>query len=352
MSSEPVDVKVVDRRWWAQQGQTPDTAGTAAEEGWQPEKPTYVQELEQRLAEQERLAQEYLAKYRGAAREFEEARARLRKELAREVERARRSFLADLLEVVDNLDRAIDAARASSSTEAVLAGVEMVRRQFLGKLEGIGVRRLDAEGAEHLHHVGALGLQGDPGALHRVAAVEQEGAALPLRADRPDEGGDPVEPADPPVAPGELDEVLVGEGVGRGRAGGDAETVEERLAGEMRGQATDLAHADVGRGLAEPDRHELGMQVGEVEDRDVADRAEGQKVGLAEPVLRRQPTGAAGAEDRAGGGREGQKIAAADQGGPPGVSNATGRTRGCGPRRKAGGSQPPQAVTSILLSAL
>jgi molecular chaperone GrpE len=147
MSSEPVDVKVVDRRWWAQQGQTPDTAGTAAEEGWQPEKPTYVQELEQRLAEQERLAQEYLAKYRGAAREFEEARARLRKELAREVERARRSFLADLLEVVDNLDRAIDAARASASAEAVLAGVEMVRRQFLGKLEGIGVRRLDAEGA-------------------------------------------------------------------------------------------------------------------------------------------------------------------------------------------------------------
>lgn len=147
MSSESVDVKVVDRRWWAQQGETPETAGTTAGEAWQLEKPTYVQELEQRLAEQERLAQEYLAKYRGAAREFEESRARLRKELAREVERARRSFLADLLEVVDNLDRAIEAARSSASAEAVLAGVEMVRRQFLGKLEGIGVRRLDAEGA-------------------------------------------------------------------------------------------------------------------------------------------------------------------------------------------------------------
>lgn len=147
MSSESVDVKVVDRRWWAQQGQTPDTAGVTAEEGWQPEKPSYVQELEQRLAEQERLAQEYLAKYRAAAREFEETRARLRKEQAREVERARRTFLADLLEVADNLDRAIDAARSSASAEAVLAGVEMVRRQFLAKLEAIGVRRLEAEGA-------------------------------------------------------------------------------------------------------------------------------------------------------------------------------------------------------------
>jgi len=147
MSSESVDVKVVDRRWWAQQGQTPDTAGATAEEGWQPEKPSYVQELERRLAEQERLAQEYLAKYRAAAREFEESRARLRKEQAREVERARRTFLADLLEVADNLDRAIDAARSSASAEAVLAGVEMVRRQFLGKLEAIGVRRLEAEGA-------------------------------------------------------------------------------------------------------------------------------------------------------------------------------------------------------------
>ena len=52
-----------------------------------------------------------MAKYRDAQREFDEARVRLRKDVQRDVERGRRAFLADLLDVVDNLDRAIEAAR-------------------------------------------------------------------------------------------------------------------------------------------------------------------------------------------------------------------------------------------------
>ena len=68
---------------------------------------------------------------------------------AKDIERARREILADLLDVVDNLDRAIDAARSSSAPDRVdtlLQGVEMVRRQFLAKLEGFGVKRIESEG--------------------------------------------------------------------------------------------------------------------------------------------------------------------------------------------------------------
>jgi molecular chaperone GrpE len=140
-----IPVKVVDRRWWANQegGATATaSAGTSSSR-----KPTYVEELEQQLAEKDRQAQEYIAKYRKAASEFDEARLRLRREIAKDVERGRREILADLLEVVDNLDRAIDAAKqTSASNDALLEGVEMVRRQFLGKLESFGVRRIDAEG--------------------------------------------------------------------------------------------------------------------------------------------------------------------------------------------------------------
>jgi len=138
---QDIPVKVVDRRWWA----NPDpTAGsdTAAPSSL---KPTYVEQLEQQVAEKDKQAQEYIAKYRQAAGEFEEARLRLRREIAKDVERARREILADLLEVVDNLDRALDAARTSSSADALLQGVEMVRRQFLSKLEGVGVRAIEAK---------------------------------------------------------------------------------------------------------------------------------------------------------------------------------------------------------------
>ena len=135
-----IPVKVVDRRWWAR--------GDDAAPPERSSKPTFVEELEQQLAEKDRIAQEYIAKYRQAANEFEESRLRLRREISKDIERGRREILADLLDVVDNLDRAIEAARLTPSPEALLQGVEMVRRQFLSKLEGLGVKRIEVEGAE------------------------------------------------------------------------------------------------------------------------------------------------------------------------------------------------------------
>jgi molecular chaperone GrpE len=144
-----IPVKVIDRRWWARG----DDGAAASDESSR--KPSYVQELEQKLAESEKQAQEYLAKYRQSSKEFEDARARMRKELAKDAERSRREVLISLLEVVDNLDRAIDAAVSvrsgqpsdESADDPLLQGVEMVRTQFLSKLEGFGVRRIASDGA-------------------------------------------------------------------------------------------------------------------------------------------------------------------------------------------------------------
>ena len=135
-----IPVKVVDRRWWARG----EDGGEPAERST---KPTYVEELERQVAEKDRIAQEYIAKYRQAAGEFEESRLRLRREISKDIERSRREILADLLDVVDNLDRAIEAAGKAASPDALLQGVEMVRRQFLSKLESLGVKRIDSEGA-------------------------------------------------------------------------------------------------------------------------------------------------------------------------------------------------------------
>ena len=137
-----IPVKVVDKRWWAR-----GEDGGAAAAAERSTKPTYVEELERQLAEKDKTAQEYIAKYRQAAGEFEESRLRLRREIAKDIERARREIIADLLEVLDNLDRAIEAAGKTASSDALLQGVEMVRRQFLSKLEGLGVKRIDSEGA-------------------------------------------------------------------------------------------------------------------------------------------------------------------------------------------------------------
>lgn len=140
-----IPVKVVDRRWWAnQEAQSAGDAAPAASTL----KPTYVEELEQKLADKDKQLQDAIARYRQASAEFEDARLRLRREISKDVERGRREILADLLDVMDNLDRALDAARANAagSSAALLQGVELVRRQFLAKLEGFGVTRIESDG--------------------------------------------------------------------------------------------------------------------------------------------------------------------------------------------------------------
>ena len=141
MADEPQNgIHVVDRRWWAR-------GEPAAGEADAPfEKPSYVQELEARVAAKDEELRATLARYREASAEFDQARARLRRDVAKEVERGSRAVLADLLDVVDNLDRAIESGRTASPGSALVQGVELVRAQFLAKLEGHGVRPLDASG--------------------------------------------------------------------------------------------------------------------------------------------------------------------------------------------------------------
>jgi molecular chaperone GrpE len=180
-----IPVKVVDRRWWAR-----SEDGEAAVD--RSDKPTFVEDLERKLVESEKRGQEYLAKYREASQEFENVRARMRRDLAKDAERTRRDVLISLLEVVDNLDRAIDAAKKSPRPDAgqgsgqagtkaadpLLQGVEMVQQQFLAKLDGFGVKRIDAQGARFdpvLHEAVTTVPDPDPSADGRVVGVITHG---------------------------------------------------------------------------------------------------------------------------------------------------------------------------------
>ncbi len=180
---DEVPVKVVDRRRWREDGESnPEAAPQTSL------KPTYVEELEGKLAQREKEAEEYLGKYRQASREFEDARARMRKELAKDAERSRREVLISLLEVVDNLDRAIDAAQSGASNDALLHGVELVRDQFVSKLDGFGVRRIATKGASfdpELHEaVSAVPTQ-DPAQDGLIVGVVRHGYRIGNEVLRP-----------------------------------------------------------------------------------------------------------------------------------------------------------------------
>jgi molecular chaperone GrpE len=177
MADEPQNsIHVVDRRWWAR-----GEAAAAGPADPSVEKPTYVQELEARVAAKDEELRATLTRYREANAEFEQARARLRRDVAAEVARGTKAVLADLLDVVDNLDRAIEAARTAGPDSTLLQGVEMVRAQFLAKLDGHGVRPLDAEGRRFdpaVHEAAATVRVADPGQDGVIVGVIRRGYAI------------------------------------------------------------------------------------------------------------------------------------------------------------------------------
>ena len=123
-----------------------------------------MEELEQTIATKDLEIQQLIAKYRGASEEFEQARARLRKEVGKDVERGRRSLIASFLDVLDNLDRAL-AAAGDRANDPFVQGVALVRQQFLVTLEGFGVTRLDPIGQmfDPLRHEAVTATQASSG---------------------------------------------------------------------------------------------------------------------------------------------------------------------------------------------
>jgi molecular chaperone GrpE len=171
------ELRVVDRRWWAR-GETSASVESAER------KPTYVEDLERRVSDLSTSLQSALSERRRAIDEFDQVKSRIRRDVGREVERGRRVVLTELLEVLDNLDRAIDAARQSegpNEAQALLRGVELVRDLFRAKLEGFGVRRLSAARQPFdasQHEAVATAPVTDPAEDGLIVAVVKEGYAI------------------------------------------------------------------------------------------------------------------------------------------------------------------------------
>ena len=76
--------------------------------------------------------------------DFFNFRQRTIKERTETRTRAKEEVITEILPVLDNLDRALSAS--SEDSDSIVKGVEMVQRQFIGVLEGLGVSVIKTEG--------------------------------------------------------------------------------------------------------------------------------------------------------------------------------------------------------------
>jgi molecular chaperone GrpE len=106
----------------------------------------YVVQLERELAETERRLEGALLRQRELVTEQELARQRVEREARREIARSKGQIIAEILPVLDDLDRAIAAADAGGEPGALRRGVELVRASFLDRLRALGVERDDPTG--------------------------------------------------------------------------------------------------------------------------------------------------------------------------------------------------------------
>ncbi len=111
-------------------------------------------------AEHDKLVRQYEVRLAEAREEIEAVKGRVRRESARELEHKKRAFLRQFLEVLDDLDRALAAARADRHQSAIVEGIELVRRHFLAKLDDHAVE-----------HRPALGTRFDPGHHQALSTV-------------------------------------------------------------------------------------------------------------------------------------------------------------------------------------
>jgi molecular chaperone GrpE len=84
-----------------------------------------------------------LNNYKLRLADFENARKRLLRDAEVEKKYAAESLTRDLLGALDNLDRALNAARAAGDTGPLVAGVSATASQFLDILRRYGVTRID-----------------------------------------------------------------------------------------------------------------------------------------------------------------------------------------------------------------
>jgi molecular chaperone GrpE len=102
--------------------------------------------MKTQLAEKEKELAELKDKYLRTLADHENSRKRIRQQAEESGRLQKETLLRELLPVVDNLERALDAARGAGTGDAIVQGVEMVLRSLLDYLKGHGVTPVDAVG--------------------------------------------------------------------------------------------------------------------------------------------------------------------------------------------------------------
>jgi molecular chaperone GrpE len=144
-----------------------ETAGTTADYA------TSGEELSSREAELERERDNYKDLLLRRTAEFENFRKRTERDRLAQSEAAAADLVKELLPLIDDLERALQAEAGSEGAEAYRRGVELIHRQLSDVLRKRGVKPIEALGADfdpHYHQAVSY----EPAAGRREGEIIEE----------------------------------------------------------------------------------------------------------------------------------------------------------------------------------
>jgi molecular chaperone GrpE len=145
---EDPEIRVTDRR----RIQLDDSGNAPAASGEEAPnlKPTYVEELEAKTKAAEQKLQEIQLRFEQLRAqlqaETDETRQRLNRAADERAQQAKANFIAALLPVLDNLERATAAAETGSSPEVIAEGIRRTAASFESALATAGVEPIESVG--------------------------------------------------------------------------------------------------------------------------------------------------------------------------------------------------------------
>jgi molecular chaperone GrpE len=167
--------------------QTNDEALEAAMAGQENRSPEVDEDLETRAAQLEGELKRANNEVLKAQAEFENFRKRMRREMDDASRYASLPLVGELLPVIDNLERAVQAAEQAGSAGGLVDGVRMVIDQFDAALAKNGCAKIEALGQEfdpHLH-MAVMQEASEEHAAGKVSRVLQSGYKMHDRVVRP-----------------------------------------------------------------------------------------------------------------------------------------------------------------------
>ncbi len=167
-----------------------------------------IRSLKAQLERKDKQIEQVMEAYRSKKTETERQRGRIQKTERRRFEQSKGDFIARFVEVLDNLDRAIDSIEGSFDPDAVLQGIMLVRSRLVQLLKTEGLEKIFVRGQtfDPMHSEAAEMVEVSDESQDGVVIKElQPGYMLKDSLIRParvvvGQHGGPPEPTTPPAA--------------------------------------------------------------------------------------------------------------------------------------------------------